>query len=321
MIRVNTNSSVGVSIFMIGWLLFWTAIVMLFNVIFLGSIVDALRSHSFPSVLGSITRSQIVHSGGEDGSHVEVAYEYFVGRDRYENDALRFGMNMNGLTSLQQVVDRYPVGVEIPVYFDPDDPQHSAIEQGLLPADLFMPIFLMPFNMVMIGGWYLLIGPAIRRLFVWPPGGMSVRSTGMRQIYSAYKIDPLLTMMIAAGAGGFVCTFMIGFGFFFLPAWILILVGYLAIVAVTMYVWWKNRPSTLELNLVRGTLTTSANDEVEVMDTNRINSIAARESNVGEENGMLVINANDTEISFPCFNRVNSEWLKLQLEQNLRLKN
>ena len=317
--RAPSASSVGASIFIICWLLFWTAIVMVFNVIFFSSIVDAARSQSFPFVLGSITRSQIVRSGGGDGSHVEVEYEYFVGRDRYENDAVRFGMNMTGLGRLQKVVDRYPEGSEVPVYYDPDDPSHAALEQGLVPSDLFMPIFLTPFNMVMIGGWYLLMGPAIRRFLGWPPSGMRARSSGMSQIFYAYKIDPLLLMLIAAGAAGFACTFVVGFGLFFLPAWLLIPLGYLAMLAITLYVWAQNRPSRIELNLVKGTLTTS--DEMEVIDTSRIKAIAARESTASKGTGMLVIDVDEHSVDVPCNSLVAAEWLKQQLEEALRLKN
>jgi hypothetical protein len=98
----------------------------------------AKASLAWPSVTGRIIRSQVSQSENFDQENrlkvtylADVAYEYVVGDQTMQGDRVQFGGRISGGSSkpAQKVVDRYPVGSEITVYYDPVRPNQCTLER------------------------------------------------------------------------------------------------------------------------------------------------------------------------------------------------
>lgn len=95
------------------------------------------RSWGWPRVTGKILKSErgepTVYDDGTIGHCVNVFYEYEVNGVRYESDRVSFFGYLGGLKEHEasQAHARYlPIGKEIFVYYDPEQPAFSVLERG-----------------------------------------------------------------------------------------------------------------------------------------------------------------------------------------------
>lgn len=122
---------------------------VIFDVIFLGIIYFTRRkvaqASSWPSTLGTVTQSRIqMRSSGEGGStaYPLVEYAYQVVGQAYQNTKVMPGPDIGG-SGARNVVDRYPAGAQVMVYYNPVKPSESLLERS-------MPGFLRFFWVVLI---------------------------------------------------------------------------------------------------------------------------------------------------------------------------
>ena len=97
--------------------------------------INAKESISWPCSQGRITSSWVrFDPGAEEGSSYQprVTYEFYINWKRYEGNRIAFGdNNTESSFSAQRIVDRYPVGKEVKVYYKPDNPHTCLLEPGL----------------------------------------------------------------------------------------------------------------------------------------------------------------------------------------------
>jgi hypothetical protein len=94
-------------------------------------VVEA-QSQSWLSTAGIIVKSRVEVSGGEHTSvSPRIVYEYGVGGQTYQNDSIRPGDHFISFQSgsAYEVVDRYPVGTAVEVFYNPANPAESALER------------------------------------------------------------------------------------------------------------------------------------------------------------------------------------------------
>ena len=90
-------------------------------------------SKDWPSTAGKIVKSRVELSSGRDIATVEpvIAYEYQVGGRQYQCDQIHSGDKIFESISKEEtydLVDRYPVGRDVTVYYNPDNPAEAALE-------------------------------------------------------------------------------------------------------------------------------------------------------------------------------------------------
>ena len=98
----------------------------------------SLRSAAWPSVTGVVRASEVEtsiqrrSSGPNRTSYLfSLRYEYTVDSQTYEGDRIRFGGYGDGTREFADAaVARFPVGAEVTVYYDPDDPGEAVLERG-----------------------------------------------------------------------------------------------------------------------------------------------------------------------------------------------
>ena len=95
----------------------------------------AKSSLQWPHTKAVITASYLVvgHFKQMKGYRGVVQYRYQVGSAEYSGSRLSFGRTHLAVQDAwQKVIDAYPVGKSVDVYYDPKDPGFAILEPGLL---------------------------------------------------------------------------------------------------------------------------------------------------------------------------------------------
>ena len=163
--RRRAAGPLGMLGFVILFITFWTMFVCLFDAYIAYGWYKTARAKSFATALGTVLESRVQSDSGGDTTHHSpfIRYEYTVAGARFESTRYRYAeIQSNNFDSAKRIVDAHPVGRQMTVYYNKDDPADSVL---LVVPDgemRMMPLFMTPFNLVMIGGW-LTIGTLIAR--------------------------------------------------------------------------------------------------------------------------------------------------------------
>ncbi len=107
-----------------------------------------LGSLSWPSVMGKVTRSEVVFQGvhtekerrGQSRYAWLVSYTYTVDGRSFASDRKALdGDESVGHLSAQKSKDAHPVGSDIRVYHDPKDPSRACIDRGVVNGRWLVP--------------------------------------------------------------------------------------------------------------------------------------------------------------------------------------
>ncbi|MFN2215995.1 MAG: DUF3592 domain-containing protein [Anaerolineales bacterium] len=95
-------------------------------------------SQSWPSVSGTVTNAQVKESVSSDDDDNEtvsyypaVEYTYQVGGQQFSGKRLSFGglITTGNYGKVQEKLQKYPVGGQVPVFYDPQNPSDSVLER------------------------------------------------------------------------------------------------------------------------------------------------------------------------------------------------
>lgn len=205
--------------------LFWTGITGAFDVFIGYNIWRQMQAESWPTVAGEVTRSEVESSSDSDGTtySAEISFRYEVSGQPYEADTWRFGAwGSSDSSEARDVVKRYPVGQSVEVRYNPDDPASAVLEAGVQGMDLFLLLFMTPFNMVMLGFWYVGLAKLLPRRATPAVGRARVVESIDRVRVIIPSLPPIAVAGIVAGVMSFIMIFIVGFGFGFNPpAWVI----------------------------------------------------------------------------------------------------
>ena len=109
----------------------------------------------YPRVPGKVILSQVTEEPGDEGPvrHAVFQYAYSVACQPYTCERCRYGSQSNSPAR----VETLPVGTEVDVYYNPGNPADACVYRGVDGSDLCELMFLTPFNVIMVIGWYALI--------------------------------------------------------------------------------------------------------------------------------------------------------------------
>jgi hypothetical protein len=88
-------------------------------------------AQAWRSTTGTILMSsvQTIHSGN---SYPVIVYQYEINGKQYQSQTIKAGeqfLNIRIAGQAQEIVNRYPIGTTVPVYYNPDNPAESALER------------------------------------------------------------------------------------------------------------------------------------------------------------------------------------------------
>lgn len=130
------------------------------------SIMRGQQSRSWPSTSGTILQSAIdtFQSTDEDGSTsttygVRLQYQFSVGGRQYEGSRRAFtNMRTSSYRRTQKILDAYPQGGAVTVFYDPDDPSSCVLEPGVNKGAYVALVFTVAMLLVGAAGLLGLIG-------------------------------------------------------------------------------------------------------------------------------------------------------------------
>lgn len=203
--------------FFIFFAIFWSAIVLLFDNFAFKALFHQWRSRSFVPVSARILSSDIKINSDSDGStHApQVRYEFHVDGRRYESDRVRFGqMGESNRKPAREIVRANPAGATRTAYYNPVDPAEAVLYRGVSGQSVFLVLFLMPFNAVMV----FLVGLAWNANRPSPPaGGAVIRPVGGTLHIWHRKVTPVVVALATLGGVSFVSIFVLAISYGFSP--------------------------------------------------------------------------------------------------------
>lgn len=117
---------------------------------------NAKASAQWPSVEGIIERSEVTtsRSSGKNKKTMytaDIDYRYSVEDKEYRSSTIAFGgrVSSSSSSSAYAITKRYPVGQQVPVYYEPQKPENAVLEPG---------VTLMSYLVYGIGLLFLVIG-------------------------------------------------------------------------------------------------------------------------------------------------------------------
>lgn len=130
-----------------------------------GSYNKSQKAKSWPTAEGTIISSDVElarsHASGRRRSRrtyrAEVMFEYNVdGKTYTSNRVVMEGFSSSKRSYAEKVVERYPEGEAVTVYYDPTDPTMAVLEPGKV-GGAFIPF--------VVGGMFVIVGTmgAIRK--------------------------------------------------------------------------------------------------------------------------------------------------------------
>ncbi len=126
---------------------------LVLNAIFLG-VISFMRARMaavsrWHSTIGAVVNSHLERRSSDDGStnYPVVQYSYQVSGQTYQSAKLAPGPEVGG-TGAGRVVARYPVGAQVVVFYDPQNPSDAVLERKA-PALWVMVFLLVVFDLAL----------------------------------------------------------------------------------------------------------------------------------------------------------------------------
>lgn len=191
--------------------LLWCGFTFLFDALILRDAARQLLAFSYAETAGTVEATEIeVDSDGEGNSYKpRVRFVYQVAGSSYRGENYRHGGFSLGRKHAQSVLDHYPKGAKVRVFYRPSNPADAVLERGIAASDLFAALFMAPFNAVAVG-LLTFIGAGVLSNYTGnPPFGVraSTLSSGERQV-RFLSFSPILAAVGVVGVVGFLGTFL-----------------------------------------------------------------------------------------------------------------
>ncbi len=148
--------------------LFFGGIIFLVIGVFTSSITDDVledvkAAQNWPQTTGTVEGSAVHESGGSDSGNPMYSFNILVS---YEVDGVMYSTRqmdpMGGVSStssrrsVQQKVDAYPEGTQVPVYYNPEDPSFGVLKTEL--PLLLRLLFKLPLLAILLGIFLIVRG-------------------------------------------------------------------------------------------------------------------------------------------------------------------
>lgn len=235
--------------------LFWTALVGTFDAVVLTNLYRQTHATGFAQTTGTIISSEVTHHRGSKGGTtygVNIRYTYQVNGLTLDGDRYRYGnwSSSDSQWAYAAVAKNHP-GAEVPVFYDANNPAESLLNPGVNGGDLFLLLFLTPFNMIMLGLWSAAFGGLFRKLRKSEAGGVKWSTDGRSLRVQLPRYSPVIAGLATTGIGSFASIFIVGIGTGFHPRLAVALATWLVLIGaglcVAIWQWLKLRNGSADL--------------------------------------------------------------------------
>jgi hypothetical protein len=156
-----------------------------------GKLRQARATRDWPTVQGIVIHSTVEDRRGERKPHVE--YTYGVEGASHTCHQISFDIfdNPGGQGRIETILDRYPVGKQVTVHFDPDNPTTAILEPEVY-SPFFMPLV---FGVLFLLGGLLVLWQTFRFVTGAQPASRQIDSTKNR-IATTVLVSVLLYVVL-----------------------------------------------------------------------------------------------------------------------------
>lgn len=115
---------------------------------------------TFHQTSGQVLLSKIEPGGIYGGWRFDITYRYKVGELEFVSNRVHFGHQAEDNPSYaQSYVEKYPVGEQVIVFYDPNEPENAVLEpevkwNGLL--DFYLIITLLPIAVLVLSAYFFI---------------------------------------------------------------------------------------------------------------------------------------------------------------------
>ena len=90
------------------------------------------QAQGWPATKGLILSSEVRNAHDENGWYATIIYRYEVSGRAYESSRIAVAVEHGdqSFQTQQQLAARFPVGAEVLVYYDPENPTDAALIKG-----------------------------------------------------------------------------------------------------------------------------------------------------------------------------------------------
>lgn len=131
----------------------------------INGVSNAKKSLNWPVAEGIIKRSSVEYHTDSDGGgtyHAEIYYEYAVNDVLLNGKRVAYGDYGSGNPGhATEIVNKYPVGKKIKVYYMPEKPDECLLEPGIQLQTFFLPSFGIIFTLA--GGLMAIFLPKVMK--------------------------------------------------------------------------------------------------------------------------------------------------------------
>lgn len=222
--------------------LIWSSLTLFVDAIWAWGVIRQIRAIDDPTTIGRVTQSELESHRGKGSTTYspKIKYSYQVNGKAYSGDRYRYGQMSRSDGSARRVVAEHPVGRQIVVHYAAADPSDSVLLAGLEGTDLFLPMFMTPFNLVMLSIWSVPLmkfrrrGPHVGNAKLFDDG-----------YESRVRLVDFVPVVMGAGVAGVLAllgSFIVGFGFGFTPPLPVMYVAWgVILTAGTLTTAWQRR--------------------------------------------------------------------------------
>jgi hypothetical protein len=251
---MKASGAIGLAIFA----LIWTAIVGALDAKVGWNLFRAVRALDYPEAAGTVLSSEVTQHRGSKGRTsygVAIRYRYDIDGTAREGDRYRYSGFTGSSDSkwAHAVVRQNPAGASVKVYYDPANPEESVLSRGINGADLFILLFLTPFNLIMFVLWAVPVWALRRRVRPLVAGDVKWWADGRTTRVRLPRYSPIVAGLAGTGGTAFASIFILGFGFGGDPSLAVAMVTWMVVIGVGVGVagwqWLQQRAGKADLVL------------------------------------------------------------------------
>src|SRR5579859_5908632 len=184
--------------------LLWSGLVGALDFKLVGELSRQFQSAKFPSATGQITRSQVTtHRGSKGGVTygVAISYEFTVDDKAFVSSRYRYNASMSSSGSrwARATVQSHPLGSAVTVFYNPANPSEALLAPGIGGEDFLALLFMTPFNLIVLGIWWLPLAAARQRYLPKPAGGVTILNDPPRVRLRLPSYSPWIALPVVFG--------------------------------------------------------------------------------------------------------------------------
>lgn len=165
---------------------FWSVLTLAADGFLGHTMAMRLLAMGYSTAPGVVTHSELKSSQDEKGGthyNAHLQFQFSLGERTYVSKDYQFGGGWTGGSKkARRLVKEHRVGKQVTVYYHPEDPTRAVLHRGFDGGELFLFVFLAPFNAVMVAFWGVAHHRRWRRRVFALPVGAELSARGGRVV-------------------------------------------------------------------------------------------------------------------------------------------